>query len=75
VRLFREIREQRYSGGYEAGTVCFETSPRVRAHADWGESRDVCFATGRSGTQYFFALVLGFSRLRLVTYLPEITQS
>jgi transposase len=90
VRLFREIREQGYSGGYEAvkvycrawrkewrarqGTVRFETSPGVQAQADWGESRDVRFADGSIVTRYFFSLVLAFSRLRFVIYLPSVAQ-
>lgn len=91
TRLYREIRGQGFSGGYETvkrwcrswrreqrareGTVRFETAPGLQAQADWGESREVRFATGEVVTRYFFALVLGFSRLRFVTYLPEITQS
>jgi transposase len=91
TRLFREVRGRGFSGGYEMvkrwcrswrreqrarqGTVRFETAPGLQAQADWGESREVRFATGEVVTRYFFALVLGFSRLRFVTYLPEITQS
>ena len=91
TRLFREIRDRGFSGGYEMvkrwcrtwrreervrqGTVRFETSPGLQAQADWGESRDVCFASGEVVTRYFFALVLGFSRLRFVIYLPAVTQS
>jgi transposase len=91
TRLYREIRGRGFAGGYETvkrwcrswrceqrareGTVRFETSPGLQAQADWGESRDVRFATGEVVTRYFFALVLGFSRLRFVTYLPEISQS
>jgi transposase len=90
VRLFREIRERGYSGGYEAvkvfcrawrrdwrarqGTVRFETSPGVQAQADWGESREVGFADGSQVTRYFFSLVLAFSRLRFVVYLPSVAQ-
>jgi hypothetical protein len=35
----------------------------------------VRFATGEVLRRYFFALVLGFSRLRFVIYLPEISQA
>lgn len=91
TRLFREIRDRGFSGGYEMvkrwcrtwrreervrqGTVRFETLPGLQAQADWGESRDVCFTSGEVATRYFFALVLGFSRLRFVIYLPAVTQS
>ena len=91
TRLYREIREQGYTGVYEGvkrwcrswrrrekarqGTVRFETAPGVQAQADWGESRQVRFAGGELLLRYFFALVLGFSRLRFVIYLPAITQS
>lgn len=90
MRLFREIRGQGYTGGYEAvkvfcrawrkewrarqGTVRFETSPGVQAQADWGESREVRFADGSVVTRYFFSLVLAFSRLRFVIYLPSVAQ-
>lgn len=91
TRLYREIRERGFGGGYEIvkrwcrawrreqrarqGTVRFETAPGLQAQADWGESREVRFVGGEVLTRYFFALVLGFSRLRFVIYLPEITQS
>jgi len=91
TRLCREIRERGFAGGYETvkrwcrtwrreqrareGTVRFETAPGLQAQADWGESREIRFATGEVVTRYFFALVLGFSRLRFVIYLPEIAQS
>jgi len=91
TRLYREIRGRGFAGGYETvkrwcrswrreqrareGTVRFETAPGLQAQADWGESREVRFATGEIVTRYFFALVLGFSRLRFVIYLPEISQS
>jgi transposase len=91
TRLYREIREQGYAGVYEGvkrwcrgwrreerarqGTVRFETMPGVQAQADWGESREVRFAGGEVLRRYFFALVLGFSRLRFVIYLPQISQS
>lgn len=91
TRLFREIEGRGFVGGYEIvkrwcrawrreerarkGTVRFETMPGVQAQADWGESREVGFANGEVLRRYFFALVLGFSRLRFVIYLPEITQS
>lgn len=91
TRLYREIRGQGFAGGYETvkrwcrawrrekrsreGTVRFETSPGLQAQADWGESREVGFGTGEVVTRYFFAMVLAFSRLRFVVYLPEVTQS
>jgi transposase len=91
TRLFREIRGRGFAGGYETvkrwcrawrreqrsreGTVRFETSPGLQAQADWGETRDVRFASGDVVKRYFFALVLGYSRLRFVIYLPEVTQS
>lgn len=91
TRLYREIRERGFSGGYEIvkrwcrswrreqrareGTVRFETAPGLQAQADWGESREVGFATGEVVTRYFFAMVLAFSRLRFVVYLPEISQA
>src|SRR5262249_22817699 len=68
-------RSWRRDDGAGRGTVRFETPPGLQAQADRGESREVHFATGEVVTRYFFALVLGFSRLRFVTYLPEITQS
>lgn len=91
TRLHRELRARGYVGGYDMvkrwcrqwrrdhrlrqGTVRFETAPGEQAQADWGESREVRFAGGEVLTRYFFALVLGFSRLRFVVYLPAITQS
>lgn len=91
TRLYREIRERGFAGGYETvkrwcrswrreqrareGTVRFETSPGLQGQADWGETREVCFATGEVVKRYFFALVLGYSRLRFVIYLPQISQS
>jgi transposase len=91
TRLYREIRSRGFAGGYETvkrwcrslrreqrgreGTVRFETAPGLQAQADWGETRDVRFASGEVVRRYFFALVLGYSRLRFVIYLPEITQS
>lgn len=91
TRLHREIQQRGFEGAYETvkrwcrgwrreqrareGTVRFETSPGLQAQADWGESREVRFATGEEMTRYFFALVLAFSRLRFVIYLPEISQS
>jgi len=91
TRLFREARARGYSGGYEAikvfcrewkkdwrgrqATVRFETGPGVQAQADWGETRQLRFASGDCLTRYFFTLVLCFSRLRFVVYLPEITQA
>jgi transposase len=91
TRLYRELRGRGYVGGYDMvkrwcrlwrreerarqGTVRFETAPGVQAQADWGESREVRFATGEVLRRYFFALVLGFSRLRFVIYLPEVSQS
>src|SRR5262245_23637595 len=91
IRLCREIQAQGYSGGYEAvkvfcrswqkdwrarqGTVRFETAPGEQAQADWGESRDVRFAGGSVVTRYFFSLVLAFSRLRFVIYLPSVSQA
>lgn len=91
TRLYREIRGRGFAGGYETvkrwcrswrreqrareGTVRFETSPGLQGQADWGETREVCFSTGEVVKRYFFALVLGYSRLRFVIYLPEISQS
>ena len=91
TRLYREIRERGFTGGYEMvkrwcrawrreerarqGTVRFETPPGLQAQADWGESREVRFAAGLVATRYFFTLVLSFSRLRFVIYLPTVTQS
>jgi transposase len=91
TRLYREIRERGFVGGYETvkrwcrgwrreqrareGTVRFETSPGLQGQADWGEAREVSFASGEVVKRYFFALVLGYSRLRFVIYLPEITQA
>lgn len=91
TRLFREIRELGYAGVYEGvkrwcrkwrrqerarqGTVRFETAPGLQAQADWGEWRELRFASGEVLRRYFFALVLGFSRLRFVIYLPEISQA
>jgi transposase len=91
TRLFREIREQGYAGVYEGvkrwcrawrkeerarqGTVRYETEPGLQAQADWGESRTVRFASGPVLTRYFFTMVLSYSRLRFVTYLPTVTQA
>jgi transposase len=91
TRLYREIRGRGFTGGYEMvkrwcrswrreqrareGTVRFETAPGLQAQADWGESREVRFSSGEVVKRYFFALVLGYSRLRFVIYLPEISQS
>lgn len=91
TRLYREIRGRGFAGGYETvkrwcrawrreqrareGTVRFETGPGVQAQADWGETRQLRFASGEEATRYFFALVLGYSRLRFVMYLPQITLS
>jgi transposase len=91
TRLYREIRGRGFAGGYETvkrwcwswrreqrareGTVRFETSPGLQGQADWGETRGVCFSTGEVVKRYLFALVLGYSRLRFVIYLPEISQS
>jgi transposase len=91
TRLYREVKGQGYGGGYEAvkrwcrrwhredrarkATVRFETAPGEQAQADWGESRQVAFTSGEIVVRYFFALVLGFSRLRFVVYLPSVTQS
>jgi transposase len=90
-RLYREIRERGFSGGYETvkrwcrgwrreerarrATVRFETSPGLQAQADWGESRCVRFASGLVVTRYYLTLVLSYSRLRFVIYLPAVTQS
>jgi transposase len=91
TRLFRELRERGYGGAYEAikvfcrgwkrdyrarqATVRFETGPGVQGQADWGETRQLRFASGEVLTRYFFTMVLSFSRLRFVVYLPEVTQS
>lgn len=91
TRLFRELRERGYDGAYEAikvfcrgwkrdyrarqATVRFETGPGVQGQADWGETRQLRFASGEVLTRYFFTMVLSFSRLRFVVYLPEVTQS
>lgn len=53
----------------------FETGPGVQARADWGETRQVRFSTGEVLTRYVFTMVLAFSRLRFVLYLPEVTQA
>lgn len=91
TRLYREVRGRGFAGGYETvkrwcrswrreqrarqGTVRFETAPGLQGQADWGETREVRFATGEVVKRYFFTLVLGYSRLRFVVYLPEISQS
>lgn len=91
TRLFREIREQGYAGVYEGvkrwcrawrkeqrarqGTVRYETEPGLQAQADWGESRTVPFASGAVLTRYFFTMVLSYSRLRFVVYLPSVAQA
>jgi transposase len=91
IRLYREIREQGYAGVYEGvkrwcrawrkekrarqGTVRYETEPGLQAQADWGESRTVRFASGEILTRYFFVMVLSYSRLRFVAYLPSVAQA
>jgi transposase len=91
TRLYREVRERGYQGGYEAikvfcrrwkkdyrarqATVRFETGPGVQAQADWGETRQLRFVSGEVLTRYFFTMVLSFSRLRFVVYLPAVTQA
>jgi transposase len=86
TRLYREVRERgegswaiRSSAGLEEGVPHgrrrrFETGPE-QAQADWGETRQMRFASGEVLTRYFFTMVLAFSRLRFVLYLPEVTQA
>lgn len=91
TRLHREIQGKGYGGAYEAvkvfcrswkkdyrsrqATVRFETGPGLQGQADWGETREMRFASGEILTRYFFTMVLGFSRLRFVVYLPAVTQA
>jgi transposase len=91
TRLYREIREQGFTAGYEVvkrwcrrwrreeragqATVRFETPPGLQAQADRGESRNLRFSSGEVVTRCFFTMVLAFSQLRFVVYLPQVTQA
>jgi hypothetical protein len=48
--------------------VRFESAPGLQAQAHWGETREVRFTSGEVVRRYFFALVLGCSRLRFGIY-------
>lgn len=86
VRLFEEIRERGYLGGYTivkdfvrpfkrdralSAVVRFETAPGVQSQVDFG-SFGTLDEDGARHRLYGFSMVLGYSRCRYVEFLTHI---
>ena len=86
VRLFEEIRERGYRGGYTvvkdfvrplkrdrslAAVVRYETPPGVQSQVDFG-SFGTLEEDGTRHRLYGFSMILGYSRCRYVEFLTRI---
>jgi transposase len=86
TRLFREVKELGYSGGYtmlkvyvrglkesveKESMIRFETCPGKQAQVDWGEVKGK-EAGGRTFKRYFLLLTLGYSRKRYLKFTERM---
>jgi len=82
ARIYREIQEQGYAGGYTlvkeyvrkirpaGGTPAvfrYETKPGVQAQVDWGECNRI-EVDGQLRRLYCFSMILGYSRMRFMEF-------
>jgi len=82
ARIYREIQEQGYAGGYTivkdyirkirpaGGTPAvfrYETKPGVQAQVDWGECNRI-EVDGQLRRLYCFSMILGYSRMRYMEF-------
>jgi transposase len=85
-RLFEDIQEQGYKGGYSTvrdyvrvirpsiiiqAEYRYETKPGIQSQADWGTIGDI-FIDGEKRTLYCFTMILGYSRMRYVEFTLDM---
>ena len=86
VRLFREIKELGYPGGYtmirdyvrelkesvtKEAIIRFETNPGKQAQLDWGEVKGK-EADGKTYKRYFLLITLGYSRKKHLKFTERM---
>jgi len=89
TRIWEKVKEQGFSGGYtvvkqyvrgkkeqleEKATVRFETMPGQQAQVDWAYFEDYsAFENGEWRPLYCFLMVLGYSRMRYIEFVTDMT--
>ena len=89
VRILEKLQEQGFDGRYsivkeyvrskkmdldEKATVRFETMPGQQGQMDWGFFEDhIVFEDGQMKKLYCFLLVLGYSRMRYIEFVTDMS--
>ena len=89
VRILEKIQEQGFTGGHsivrefvrhkkdhfdEKATVRFETMPGLQGQMDWAHFDDFqVYEDGKPKKLYCFLLVLGYSRMRYIEFVTEMS--
>lgn len=88
VRIFEIISEKGYTGQYglvrdyvktkkkdlrTKATLRFETLPGKQAQVDWGSFGKIIDKTGDEKKLYCFAMILGYSRMRYIEFVTDMT--
>ena len=89
VRILEKLQEQGFDGKYsivkeyvrskkmdldEKATVRFETMPGQQGQMDWGFFEDhIVFEDGQMKKLYCFLLVLGYSRMRYIEFVTDMS--
>jgi transposase len=88
-RILEKIREQGFTGGHsivrefvrhkkdlfnEKATVRFETMPGLQGQMDWAHFEDyTVIEAGRQKKLYCFLLILGYSRMRYIEFVTDMS--
>lgn len=91
VRILEKLQEQGFNGKYsivkeyvrgkkmdfnEKATVRFETMPGQQGQVDWGFFEDhTVWEDGKPKKLYCFLMVLGYSRMRYIEFVTDMTTS
>ena len=90
LRILEKLREMGFEGGYsivkayvssrkmdlnEKATVRFETMPGKQGQMDWGFFEDhLVYEDGKWKKLYCFLMILGYSRMRYIEFVTDMTQ-
>jgi transposase len=89
IRILEKLKEQGFGGKYsivkeyvrskkkdldEKATVRFETTPGLQAQVDWAFFEDhAVLEDGQAKKLYCFLIVLGYSRMRFIEFVTDMT--